>query len=165
MPRSKQTYSETLAQKAIAYGMPGIQVDGNDVLAVYSATKDAADRARNGEGPTLIETLTYRLSMHTTADDPKRYRSEEEVAEWETRSPITRFEKYLKDKAILDDGKIESIAEEVKKEINSAERRWSEFVEKGADPLDMFTHAYAELPPKLLEQREMLRQELEEKRQ
>ena len=87
LPRSRQTHSKTLAQKAIAYDMPGIQVDGNDVLAVYSAAKDAADRARNGGGPTLIEMLTYRLSMHTTADDPKKYRTEEEVAEWdETRS-------------------------------------------------------------------------------
>lgn len=164
LPRSKQTNSKTLAQKAIAYEMPGLQVDGNDVLAVYSAVRDAADRARGGGGPTFIEMVTYRLAMHTTADDPKKYRTEEEVAEWEKRSPITRFEKYLTDKGILDDQKVQSITQEVKTEISAAERRWSELTEKGTDPLDMFEHAYAELTPTLREQREMLKRELEEKR-
>ncbi len=79
IPLSKQTRSKTLAQKALAYGMPGIQVDGNDILAVYVAAKEAVERARTGGGPTLIECVTYRLMMHTTADDPKRYRSDEEV--------------------------------------------------------------------------------------
>jgi pyruvate dehydrogenase E1 component alpha subunit len=164
LPRSRQTHSRTLAQKAIAYDMPGLQVDGNDVLAVYKAAKDAADRARRGEGPTLIEMVTYRLSMHTTADDPKKYRTEEEVREWEKRDPITRFEKYLRDKDILDDQKNQSVGEEVKTEISAAERRWSELVEKGVNPLDMFEHAYAELTPTLSDQREMLKRELEEKR-
>jgi TPP-dependent pyruvate/acetoin dehydrogenase alpha subunit len=72
VPRSKQTHSKTIAQKALAYDMPGIQVDGNDVLAVYSAAKEAIDRARSGGGPSLIENVTYRMMMHTTADDPKR---------------------------------------------------------------------------------------------
>ena len=134
LPRSRQSHSKTLAQKAIAYDMPGIQVDGNDVLAVYKAAKDAVDRARSGGGPTLIEMVTYRLSMHTTADDPKKYRTEEEVAEWEKRDPISRFEKYLRDKHILDDLKVQSVTEEVKTEIGAAERRWSELVEKGSQP-------------------------------
>jgi pyruvate dehydrogenase E1 component alpha subunit len=164
LPRSRQTHSRTLAQKAIAYDMPGLQVDGNDVLAVYKAAKDAVERARRGEGPTLIEMVTYRLSMHTTADDPKKYRTEEEVREWEKRDPITRFEKYLRDKDILDDRKIQSVGEEVKREISAAEGRWSELVEKGANPLDMFDHAYAELTQTLSDQREMLKRELEEKR-
>ena len=88
IPRSKQTRSKTLAQKALAYGIPGIQVDGNDILAAYVAAKEAVDRARAGDGPTLIECVTYRLAMHTTADDPKRYRSEEEVEQWRKRDPI-----------------------------------------------------------------------------
>ncbi len=164
LPRSRQTHSRTLAQKAIAYDMPGLQVDGNDILAVYNAAKDAAERARSGGGPTLIEMVTYRLAMHTTADDPKKYRTEEEVREWEKRDPITRFEKYLRGGDILDDGKAQSIGEEVKTEISSAEQRWSEFVAKGSDPVDMFEHAYAELDPTLRDQREMLKRELEEKR-
>jgi pyruvate dehydrogenase E1 component alpha subunit len=164
LPRSRQTHSRTLAQKAIAYDMPGLQVDGNDVLAVYKGVKDAADRARRGEGPTLIEMVTYRLSMHTTADDPKKYRTEEEVREWEKRDPITRFEKYLRDKGILDDRKNRTVEEEVKTEISAAEHRWSELVEKGFNPLDMFDHAYAELTPTLREQRETLKGELEQKR-
>jgi len=164
LPRSEQTHSRTLAQKAIAYDMPGLQVDGNDVLAVYKGVKDAVDRARSGEGPTLIEMVTYRLSMHTTADDPKKYRTEEEVREWEKRDPITRFEKYLRDKGILDDRKSQAVGEQVKTEISAAERRWSELVEKRLNPLDMFEHAYAELTPTLREQRETLKGELEQKR-
>ncbi len=160
LPRSRQSHSKTLAQKAIAYDMPGIQVDGNNVLAVYKAAKDAVDRARSGGGPTLIEMVTYRLSMHTTADDPKKYRTEEEVAEWEKRDPISRFEKYLRDKHILDDLKVQSVTEEVKTEIGAAERRWSELVEKGVNPLDMFEHTYAELTPTLRYQREILKEEL-----
>jgi len=164
LPRSRQTHSKTLAQKAIAYDMPGLQVDGNDILAVYSAVKDAADRARNSEGPTFIEMLTYRLAMHTTADDPKKYRTEEEVKQWEMRDPIIRFEKYLRAKNIVDDQLVQSIVEEVKTEINAAERRWQEVVENGIDPLTMFENAYAELPENLRDQREMLKKELEEKR-
>ena len=164
LPRSRQSHAKTLAQKAIAYDMPGLQVDGNDVLAVYSATKEAADRARSGGGPSLIEMVTYRLAMHTTADDPKKYRTEEEVREWEKRDPITRFEKYLRGRDILDDRKVQAIGEEIKTEISSAEQRWSEFVEKGVDPLDMFENAYAEQDPTLRDQRKMLKEELEEKR-
>jgi TPP-dependent pyruvate/acetoin dehydrogenase alpha subunit len=164
LPRSRQTHSKTLAQKALAFDMPGLQVDGNDVIAVYKAAKEAAERARNGEGPSLIEMITYRLSMHTTADDPKRYRTDEEVKEWEKRDPITRFEIYLRGRGLLDEGKVQSIGEETNREISEAERRWSEFVEKGVDPLVMFDHAYAELTPALREQREELKRALEEKR-
>lgn len=161
LPRSQQTHSATIAQKALAYDMRGIQVDGNDILAVYKASKDAVDRARNGGGPTFIEMITYRLSLHTTADDPKKYRSEEEVREWEKRDPITRFEKYLRDKGILSDEKIEAIGGDVQSEIRTAEQRWSELVDKGIDPLEMFSHAYAELPKALAAQKEELRRELE----
>ncbi len=163
LPWNRQTHSKTLAQKALAYDMPGLQVDGNDVLAVYKAAKDAADLAKRGGGPTLIEMITYRLSMHTTADDPKKYRTQEEVEEWEKRDPITRFEKYLRDKHILDDPKVQSVAEEVKQEIGSVERRWSELVENEVSPSLMFDHAYAELTSTLRGQKEMLKRELEEK--
>jgi pyruvate dehydrogenase E1 component alpha subunit len=164
LPRSRQTHSKTLAQKALAFDMPGTQVDGNDVIAVYKAAREAAERARKGEGPSLIEMITYRLAMHTTADDPKRYRTDEEVKEWEKRDPITRFEKYLRDRGLLDEEKVRSIGEETNREIAEAERHWSEFVEKEVDPMDMFEHAYAELTPALREQREELKRALEQKR-
>ncbi|HEX04555.1 MAG TPA: thiamine pyrophosphate-dependent dehydrogenase E1 component subunit alpha, partial [Bacteroidetes bacterium] len=99
-PRHKQMNSETIAQKAIAYDMPSIQVDGNDVLAVYKATKEAVDRARAGEGPSLIESVTYRMLMHTTADDPTRYREDAEVEGWAKKDPITRFKKYLTERKL-----------------------------------------------------------------
>ncbi len=158
IPRKNQTRSQTLAQKALAYGVPGVQVDGNDVLAVYAAAKEAVDRARSGGGPTLLENVTYRMSVHTTADDPKRYRKDEEVEEWERRDPIVRFEKYLKDKGLLNDEQIGHIEEEVKAEIQAAIDRAELQMKELGDPLEMFDHMYAELPPYLKEQREELRQ-------
>lgn len=160
VPRKKQTRSETLAQKALAYGMPGIQADGNDILAVYAAAKEAVERARKGEGPSMIECVTYRMKMHTTADDPKRYRKEEEVEEWEKRDPISRFQKYLKDKGVLSDEKIEEIDNQVQEEIKSAVERAEKLMKDFTDPLRMFDHAYAELPPYLKMQREELAEEL-----
>jgi pyruvate dehydrogenase E1 component alpha subunit len=162
VPRSRQTHSRTLAQKALAYDMPGIQVDGNDVLAVYAAALEAVDRARDGGGPSLIECVTYRMSMHTTADDPKKYRTEEEVEEWIKRDPIVRFQKYLTGKGLLSEDRIAAIEGEVQAEIKAAEERWARAVEKPIDPLDMFEHAYAEMPSHLLAQREELRQEMAE---
>src|SRR5256712_7742001 len=104
VPLKKQTHSKTIAQKALAYGLPGIQVDGNDVLAVYAVAREAVDRARAGEGPTLIECVTYRLGVHTTADDPTKYRAEEEVRAWEQKDTLTRFRAYLEQKDLLEDG-------------------------------------------------------------
>jgi pyruvate dehydrogenase E1 component subunit alpha len=119
-PRSAQTHSKSIAQKAIAYDMPGVQVDGNDVLATYEATRVAIERARAGDGPTLIEGVTYRMGVHTTADDPKRYRDEEELETWKKRDPLTRFQKYLEAGGHIDAAKLEALEEEVKKEIESA---------------------------------------------
>jgi pyruvate dehydrogenase E1 component alpha subunit len=147
VPLKKQTHARTLAQKALAYGMPGIQVDGNDVLAVYAASREAVDRARRGEGPTLIECVTYRLAMHTTADDPSKYRSDEEVREWERKDPLSRFRLYLEKKSLLEEG----VEQQVDEEIAAAVRR---FEARGtADPLAMFDHVYADLPPHLAAQR------------
>jgi pyruvate dehydrogenase E1 component alpha subunit len=162
VPRARQTRSKTLAQKALAHGVPGIQVDGNDVLAVYSAAKEAVDRARSGEGPTMIECITYRMSVHTTADDPKRYRKEQEVEEWVKRDPLTRFQKYLKNKGLLGDDQISSLEEEIKAEIKGAVEQTEKRMEELGDPLDMFEHLFAELPPYLQEQREELKLELQE---
>ncbi len=164
LPRSRQTNSKTLAQKALAYGMPGRQVDGNDVLAVYLAAAEAAERARAGQGPTMIECVTYRLSMHTTADDPKRYRDEEEVESWERREPISRFQKYLKQKGLLSDDDIGELEEQIKAEIQEAVDRAEQRMEElGDQELTMFDHMYAEMPPYLQEQRDELAAQLDAK--
>ncbi len=162
-PRSKQTRSKTLAQKALAYGIPCIQVDGNDILAVYTAAKEAAHRARSGGGPTMIENVTYRMSVHTTADDPKRYRKDEEVELWAKRDPIIRFQKYLTDKGLLSEARIDALEEEIKAEVKEGEQRFEEQVKKLGDPVAMFEHAFAELPPTLVEQRDELSQNVSEK--
>jgi pyruvate dehydrogenase E1 component alpha subunit len=163
MPRSKQTGSKTLAQKALAYGFPGIQVDGNDILAVYAASKEAVDRARSGGGPSVIECVTYRIMMHTTADDPSRYRKEEEVTLWKKRDPILRFQNYLNGKGLLSERKVEELENEVKGEIQEAVKKAEEQMKSFTDPLAMFEHVYAELPSHLKEEREELAKELSER--
>jgi pyruvate dehydrogenase E1 component alpha subunit len=155
IPRTHQTRSQTLAQKALAYGVPGIQVDGNDILAVYVAAQEAVDRARAGDGPTLLENVTYRLSVHTTADDPTRYREDEEVEKWQKRDPISRFQIYLKEKGLLSDDDLEALEEEVKAEIADAVDHAEALMDEYSDEaLSMFDHLYAEMPPYLEEQRE-----------
>jgi pyruvate dehydrogenase E1 component alpha subunit len=161
LPRSRQTRSETIAQKAIAYGIPGIQVDGNDVLAVYVAVSEAVARARAGKGPALVECVTYRLSMHTTADDPKKYRSEEDVERWRKKDPIERFEKYLVKKKILSKKLIEETQERVLKEIQEGVDSAEEKMKSFTDPLLMFDHAYADPPESLKRQREAFAAELD----
>src|SRR6266705_5254781 len=147
VPLKKQTNSKTIAQKALAYGVPGIQVDGNDVLAVHVAAREAVARARAGDGPTLIECVTYRLGVHTTADDPTKYRSEEEVAEWERKDPLTRFRAYLEKRNLFEAG----LEQRIDEDIAEAVRRFESA--PPADPLTMFDHVYAELPPDLKAQR------------
>lgn len=120
LPVERQTAAESLAKKAAAYGFPGVRVDGNDVLAVYSATKEAVDRARNGEGPTMIESVTYRIGPHSTSDDPTKYRDETEVEEWGKKDPLNRFRLYLEEKGWWDEVKEEGLWEEVKRDIKEA---------------------------------------------
>jgi pyruvate dehydrogenase E1 component alpha subunit len=153
IPRAKQTRSKTLAQKAIAYGIPGIQVDGNDILAVYAAAKEAVDRARAGGGATLVECVTYRLAVHTTADDPKRYRSDAEVEAWRRRDPIPRFQSYLTAKGLLSEEVVKAEEAAIAAEIQAAVERAEEEMKNLGDPLLMFEHAYAEMPDYLKEQR------------
>jgi pyruvate dehydrogenase E1 component alpha subunit len=151
VPRNKQSYSKTLAQKAIAYDMPGIQVDGNDLLATYKATREALDRAYADEGPTLIEAVTYRLMMHTTADDPKKYRSEEEVQEWWQRDPIPRFRLYLERKGIWSDSRQTDLEDEINEKIESAVR---EFEQRGEFKPDApFDHVFGTEHEEIEEQR------------
>ena len=151
-PRSKQTASETLAQKALAYGFDGLQLDGNDALAVYVGTSECVEKARTGGGPSLIEAVTYRLSVHTTADDPTKYRSNEEVERWEKLDPIPRYQNYLKKRGVLDEKMIEEIEADVKAELAAAVERYE--ATRDVDPLDCFDYLYESLPAELLEQRD-----------
>ena len=157
VPVKEQTASQTIAQKAIAYGFPGIQVDGNDLFSVYKATSEAVARARNGEGPTLIECFTYRIADHTTSDDSKRYRSENEVREWEKKDPIIRFENYLLQKKIINPaliGKIKSESEaQIERAVSLAESA------KPQSPTEMFNYLYQDLTSNLKEQMEQSKRE------
>ena len=150
VPLKKQTAAENIAIKAQAYGMPGVRVDGNDILAVYTVVKEALDRARRGEGPTLIEAVTYRMGPHTSSDDPTRYRSQEEVEEQRKRDPIVRLEKYLKSKKLLTDEKIKKLAEEKDEEMNNAIKKAEET--GSIDLYTMFTDVYEDVPWFLQEQ-------------
>jgi pyruvate dehydrogenase E1 component alpha subunit len=160
IPLSRQMKSETIAQKAISYGMPGIRVDGNDVLAMYVAAKEAVDRARKGGGPTLIEAVTYRLTAHTTADDPRRYRSSEEEAVWAKRDPLIRLRKYLQEKKILNEKDFSDMDAAVTEEINAAIKKFEEIIATPElnDPLRMFDHLYFSMPEFLAEQKAELAQ-------
>lgn len=158
-PRAKATRAKTLAQKAIAYGIPGIQVDGNDPLAMYLATSEARKRAEKGEGPTLIEAVTYRMGPHTTSDNPKLYRSDEEVSVWEKKDPLIRFKKYMIDKGYLTEKKDESLYKDAKKQVMDT---FKEVEQSGDEPLlDIFQYTYNELTPNLKEQMEDYQEYLE----
>src|SRR5205085_10282904 len=107
VPRHKQSAAQTLAARGAGFGIPSQLVDGNDILAVYDVMHKAIERARSGQGPTLIETLTYRIGAHTTADDPTRYRDAAEVEAWRARDPIARFEKFLLARGLLDETQVQ----------------------------------------------------------
>lgn len=164
VPREDQTHSKTLAQKALAYGMPGIQVDGNDLLAVYAAAGEAVERAREGGGPTLIECVTYRLEKHTTVDDPSQYRDEEEVEKRWEEEPLKRFQTYLKNKDLLDDERISELEEELDGEVSEAWDRAKERIESAEGAAAMFEHVYDEPPAYLAEQRDRLEAWLKEEK-
>lgn len=158
VPLSRQMACETVAQRAIAYNMPGIKVDGNDVLAVYVACKEATERARAGYGPSLIEGLTYRLTPHTTADDPKKYRSEAETDEWAKKEPLIRFAKYLQNKGIMSPEDLNAMESEVDTMVKKAVERAEEMAksEELQNPYTIFDHVYADMPQFLQEQRDEL---------
>lgn len=149
-PLSGQTASETIAQKAIAYGVHGERVDGNDALAVYAATQDALTRARTGGGPTLLEMCSYRVGAHSTSDDPRAYREQDEVDPWLAKDPIRRFGKYLTRRKLWDDGQAKRIGDEIEAELQAAIRR----AEATAKPAisTLFNGVFASQPPHLAEQ-------------
>jgi pyruvate dehydrogenase E1 component alpha subunit/2-oxoisovalerate dehydrogenase E1 component alpha subunit len=150
VPFSRQTAAEGIAEKAVAYGIPGERVDGNDVLAVFAAASEAVERARAGKGPTLLELLTYRRRGHSSSDDPTRYRDEAEVEEWEAKDPIERFARYLDSLGILD-APFRSEVEAGVEEVVTAAIREAE----SAGPLtadSLFSDVYATVPANLREQ-------------
>ena len=159
VPVTQQMHAESIALRAPGYGMPGITVDGNDVLAVYGATRAAVERARAGSGPTLIEAVTYRMEPHTTADDQTRYRSAEEVAAWAERDPVARLVGVLREAGVLDDELIAAV--DAEGEAIAARMRDSLFEAPAGDPREMFDHVYAEVTPQLEAERAALDRELD----
>jgi 2-oxoisovalerate dehydrogenase E1 component alpha subunit len=139
---TKQMGVENVSIRARGYGFPGVTVDGNDVLAVYRAAKEAVDRARRGDGPTFIEAKTYRLVPHTSDDDDRRYRSREEVEDWTAKDPITRFQAYLEERGLLDAKTRDELAKTVAEEVDAA----TEYAENAPlpDPQTALDHVFAE---------------------
>jgi len=160
-PTSQQSANQILAAQGVAHGIPSIRVDGNDILAMMSATEEARNRARNGEGPTLIEAITFRMSLHTTADDPTVYRDENEVQIWKSRCPITRFEVYLTNKGILNSDRVTEVKESCERDVIKA--RDTFYAMEPADPSVIFDYLYEVLPPELQEQRREYLNRLQQK--
>jgi 2-oxoisovalerate dehydrogenase E1 component subunit alpha len=141
VPQSQQMAIQNVAERAPGYGFPGVVVDGNDVLAVYQATRDAVARARAGEGPTLIEAKTYRFTAHSSDDDDRRYRQAEEVAVWRQKDPIPRYQRYLREVGVLTDPIEAAITERVSAQVDDA----TEYAEQAPDPTadDLLPHVFA----------------------
>jgi 2-oxoisovalerate dehydrogenase E1 component alpha subunit len=154
VPAEVQTASETFAMKARAYGIEEVQVDGNDVLAVYQVTAQAAEKARKGDGPTLIEAVTYRQGAHTTSDDPRAYRSDDEVEVWKGKDPVERFRKFLVDQGHWSADQDAKLEEELNEEIHTAVR---EAETLGPPDIEtVFEDVFEEMPWHLREQLEEL---------
>jgi len=158
VPVSRQHAAPSLAHRASGYGMPGVRVDGNDVLACYAVMAEAATRARAGGGPTLIEAVTYRMGPHTTSDDPTRYRAAQEVDVWAARDPITRYRGHLQRIGVLTE-RIEQRVAAHSQRLRT-ELRDAVVDAPDADVGELFDHVYAEITPLLSAQRDQLLSEL-----
>jgi 2-oxoisovalerate dehydrogenase E1 component alpha subunit len=152
VPREMQTASETIAQKAVAYGIHGERVDGNDLLAVHAATRRARKRAAAGKGPTLLECVTYRVEGHSTSDDPRAYRAAEEVEAWRARDPILKLGRYLRWRKVLAEGQTDAFRAEDREQVRRAVEEAETFAPKPALET-LFEGVYAE---PLWQQREQL---------
>ncbi|KAJ1684570.1 hypothetical protein LUZ63_020325 [Rhynchospora breviuscula] len=141
-----------LYQRALGFGFPGVRVDGNDVMATYAVTQAALQRAREGSGPTFVEAYTYRMGAHTTTDDPTRYRLSDDVENWKLKDPIARLEAYLRRNGLVEDGFTDHVAAEAA-ELGERLRAGCKQL-ADPEPLSVFDHVYADLPPELAEQRD-----------
>lgn len=150
VPREKQTASKTLAQKAFAYGFEGIQVDGNDIFAVYRAASEAVSKAKDGNGPTFIECFTYRMSDHTTADDAARYRLKEEIESWKPKDPILRLRLFMEKKGLWNNQYQTDVENKAKETVDEAVKN-KEAIEH-PEPKDMFTFTYEKLTQRQMRQ-------------
>ncbi|WP_436926856.1 thiamine pyrophosphate-dependent enzyme [Halosimplex amylolyticum] len=150
LPEERQTASETIAQKARAYGFDGVRVDGNDPLAVYEVVAESRERARAGD-PVLVESLTYRQGAHSTSDDPGRYRGDVALPEWRTADPLERTAEYLREEGAIDESFVEDARESADAELDEAVAAAESTPEP--EPEEAFEYAYAELPPRVLAQR------------
>lgn len=154
-PRELQTAAESFAIKGVAYGVEGVRVDGNDVLAVIATVRKAAEKARQGLGATLIEAVTYRMSSHSTSDDPSVYRDAHDVDSWQPKDPLRRFRTYLEGKGLWDAAKEEALLAEIKETIDKAITTAEST--KGPKAETLFDDVYAEIPPHLqLQKQELL---------
>jgi pyruvate dehydrogenase E1 component alpha subunit len=150
MPVKAQSASLNLAVKSVAYGMPGIKVDGNDFFAMYRALETATEHARSGNGPVLIEALTYRRGAHTTSDDPTKYRTQEEETIWANKDPLKRLKGYLMQRNLMNDEEEQSLVEDYKKEVD---RQFEEAEKHEPYKLeDVFKYLYADMPDDLKRQ-------------
>ncbi len=157
VPRHRQTAAENFAIKGLGYGIPGVMVDGNDPLACYVMLHQAVQRARAGEGPTLVEAITYRLGPHTTADDPRRYVPETELREWKQRDPLIRYRKFLMDRGLLEEAEDARLQEEIMAEINGAVDQMEAMPPTRPD--EIFDYVYSEKTPQLQAQQAAVREE------
>jgi pyruvate dehydrogenase E1 component alpha subunit len=154
VPRSRQSASPSFAARGPAFGVPSMLVDGNDLFAVYDVMQQAVERARAGEGPTLIEALTYRIGAHTTADDPTRYRDEAEVEAWRVKDPILRLQRFLMKNNLLTEGQNQALMDAVEEEINQAADE--ALAMPAPAPDGFFDYTAASLSPRLQAQRQDL---------
>lgn len=158
VPLANQTRASSIALRAAGYGIAGARVDGNDILSVYTVVKEAVERARAGGGATLVETITYRINAHTTADDATRYRTESEVSEWTDRDPLGTYLAFLREHELVDDAFLASVESEG--EAVAERMRGALYGAPAGDPLEMFDHVYAARTPQLDAQRAQLAAEL-----
>lgn len=151
VPTSTQTKATNLSHRALGYGIPGVRVDGNDVLATWHVTREAVERARRGEGPTLIETVTYRVKPHTVADDPTRYRTDEDTAGWDEKDPVLRLQQHLLNEGILTEETDAALLKGVADEFEAALAEADAYPDP--EPVEILEHVFAEPTPQLLRQR------------
>jgi pyruvate dehydrogenase E1 component alpha subunit len=160
VPLDKQTAAPALAYKGVGYGVRSEQVDGNDLVAVLSVLKAAVEHARSGQGPFLVEAHTYRMDGHTNADDPGRYRDDDEVQQWGAADPLERLQTYLRGTGTLTEQDVD--AARATAEQRAADLRTRMAVESPPDPFELFEHVYAKPTPQLKEQRHQLTAELKD---